>query len=213
MKFSGKSSAIFYLFTVVLATGCSTNTQGNNTPKSPQKVDDAYLDDAVTAVADDSQSDTKADDSLHQSVSGTALDAMVDKRFAELDTDKSGTISEQEFLSRAKSNGAIQGTQSAQEQQRRESRLVALMEKFAGSDKELSRDELKAMLTSQESRVSGHRHRRGGSSASTSQSSVSDPAQQPQTQTTSDSQISSDSSSREDKRCQGGGGQGRGSRD
>ena len=128
-------------------------------PQYDSKAEAAYFNDAMDSVGDDEAADSTVDDSTREPISGPKLDGMADHKIAELDDDKSGTITEREFLDHDAKRKATEGTMTDDQKAKRQLHLKAEFEKFAGDDKVMSRDELKTFLDRQGPRVSGHRRR------------------------------------------------------
>ena len=152
------SRLICFMAGGLVLSGCEFKTKTDN-PQTDSSADAAYFNDAMDAVGDDEVPDSVTDDSVKSHIAGPKLDAMADRKMAELDADKSGSISEQEFLDHDGKRKAAEGTLTDDHKAKRQDRLKAEFAKFAGDDSVMTRDELKTFLERQGPRVSGHRRK------------------------------------------------------
>ena len=121
----------------------------------------AYFSDSLDAIADDTPSDDSvSDDDVRTVLEPEHLNEMAGHHFADIDTDKSGSLSEAEFV--ARDGRHISGRQlTEQQKQQRADRMKTEFAKFSGADKTMTKEEFKHMLLSHGKKVSAHRRKHG----------------------------------------------------
>ena len=143
---------------LIVLAGCSLK-KAPQLPEYDIDAEAAYYNDMLDAMGDDSVADESLDDSVRPHVTGPALENMTQRKFVELDTDKSGAVSEQEFVAYYERRKSEDKSITPDVLAAKIARLKAEFAKYAGEDKALSKDELKALLEKEGHRVSGHRRK------------------------------------------------------
>ena len=173
MKFINRANLSLFIVSAFALTACDLKKK-ITVPEYDTNAEDAYFNDLMDSIGDDSAQDGSLDDSVRPHMAPEHLETMTANKFAHLDADKSGSISEEEFLTHDRRRKADDKTLTPEQKSLREARLKAEFAKFAGEDKSMSRDELKALLEKEGLRVSGHRRRHREAEAHRSASSSDD---------------------------------------
>jgi hypothetical protein len=146
-----------------LEEGVSALEKAAAVSSDDQASNQLYLDDMVDSAAEETTTASPApaspevDDSVKDDIKTERLAQMVAKLMTELDADKSGNLSLEEFL--------VGPAKRAEDKQIDEEKLAKItgrltedFKKYAGADVLLTADELKTLLSESAPRIGRHRH-------------------------------------------------------
>lgn len=115
-----------------------------------------YLDDVLDSAGETPPTQTQPDPSAANDVKTERINQMAEKMFARLDSDTSQTLSLEEFLVAPKDR-AEKTKCSGEKAEKMTTKLTEDFKKYAGEDAQLTKEELKTLLTASAPRVGKHR--------------------------------------------------------
>lgn len=131
---------------------------GFYTSSQDEAANELYLSDLEESADEALDTDTEIDESILEDIQDQRIAEMVDMFFSQFDSDESGELSLDEFLTRAKDRASDDDLDN--------SRLEAILSKLtadfneaAGEDTLLSKEEMAILLKTAAPRIGKHRHR------------------------------------------------------